>query len=66
MRGDRTHCHYAIASSHVLKVQAVVFTVQYNCMVLWAEFFMYNPLGIKENKEQALDIELHLFVPFWS
>jgi hypothetical protein len=33
---------------------------------LWDEFFVHNPLGIKENKEYDLDFALHLSYFFQS
>jgi hypothetical protein len=62
-------CHYATASSSVAKVWDAVFThfhanitvVQgIDCLACQDEFFVNNPLDIKENDEYALDFVLHL------
>ena len=66
MKCHRVHCHYGTASSLVPKVQTFISellqsTVEHgtDSVVLWAEFYVHNPLGIKENNEHALDFALH-------
>jgi hypothetical protein len=68
-------CRDATASSFVSKVQGEFFahfhavTVKVtvvcgiNCLICQGEFFVNNPIDIKENDDHAIDFTLHLFSP---
>jgi hypothetical protein len=78
--GERNQCeavHYndATASFSLARVRGEVLahfhvvavthhSIRQNCLICQDEFFVNNPLYVKENDEHALDFALHLYTIF--